>query len=85
EPAVADNTYARVEMAQLRTQLLRLVEALPAQERAVIRYHYLQQLQFEAAAALLGLSKSRVSQLHRHGLELLRAKADAVRHCDLTW
>jgi RNA polymerase sigma factor for flagellar operon FliA len=45
---------------------------LPDRERSVIRRHYLDGLAFEQISVLLGVSKSRVSQLHKAGLDLLR-------------
>ena len=64
--------YARVELAQLRQHLGHLVERLPEQERRVIRYHYYQQIPFEEIARGSGLSKGRISQIHRAALERLR-------------
>jgi len=64
--------YASVFDRQMRDGLLRLVQALPEQERRVVRYHYYQNIAFTEIAALLGVTKGRVSQIHRQALELLR-------------
>lgn len=56
------------------------MEALPAQEQMVIRGHYLDGLQFEQIAQLLGLSKGRISQIHRAGLTRLKTKLGSSGH-----
>ncbi|WP_240980001.1 sigma-70 family RNA polymerase sigma factor [Ramlibacter agri] len=65
--------YHHAEVRQLRESLLQAVEALPAQERTVIRSHYLQDLPFEEIATMLQLTKGRISQVHKSALQRLRA------------
>jgi RNA polymerase sigma factor for flagellar operon FliA len=83
EPAYADNSYAGVESRQLRPRLLELMAALPDRESRIIRHHYLQQVPFEEIAQSLGLTKGRVSQLHRRALGLLRETLRAEGGLDL--
>jgi RNA polymerase sigma factor for flagellar operon FliA len=64
--------YHRAELQELRQRLLQVVDALPAQERTVVRCHYLQEMPFDHIAAMLQLSKGRISQLHRQALLHLR-------------
>jgi RNA polymerase sigma factor for flagellar operon FliA len=64
--------YDSTRERQLRETLARLVEALPDQERRVLRYHYFQNVAFTEIGDLMGVSKGRVSQIHRHALQLLR-------------
>jgi RNA polymerase sigma factor for flagellar operon FliA len=64
--------YRSYEERQLRESLVKLVEALPEQERRVIRYHYYQGLEFQEIAQLFGLTKGRISQIHRQALQLLK-------------
>jgi RNA polymerase sigma factor for flagellar operon FliA len=73
--------YQRTEMRQLRERVLHLVQALPTQERKVIQCHYLQEVSFQEIAAMLGVSKGRVSQIHRKALANL--KQILLRHCDV--
>lgn len=65
--------YRSAEIRQARERLLHAVEALPAQERAVIRNHYLQEISFEDIAADLGVTRGRISQIHRQALARLRS------------
>lgn len=71
DEAVAGKGYTGVEMKQLQARVLELVAALPERQRQVIRGHYLQQLRFEEVAEQMGISKGRVSQLHKTALQHL--------------
>lgn len=67
-----DNAYLVVELKQLRARVLDAVSFLSANERKVITYHYLQHVAFEEIAGTLGVSKGRVSQIHKAALKRLR-------------
>ena len=75
--------YRSAELRQLRERLLGLVDALPAQERAVVRGHYLQQQPFEEIAVQLGLTRGRISQVHRQAIDRLRDSVRAERPVDV--
>lgn len=75
--------YRSVELRQLRDRLLQLVEALPAQERTVVRGHYLQEQPFEEIAVQLGLTRGRISQIHRKAIDRLRDSVRADRSVDV--
>jgi RNA polymerase sigma factor FliA len=64
--------YQSVAVRQLRERLVQAVDALPAQERTVVRSHYLQDMPFDQIAAMLQLTKGRVSQIHKQALLRLR-------------
>lgn len=72
EAAASVPFYRSAALRQLRERLLHAVDALPAQERLVIRSHYLQDVEFSALARQLGLTKGRISQIHRQALLRLR-------------
>ena len=69
--------YRGVEQRQLGETLARLVAALPDQERRVVRYHYYQGLEFQEIAGLFGVTKGRISQIHRQALQLIREARSA--------
>jgi len=54
--------------------------ALPERERLILRYHYEEGLLFEHIADLLGVTKGRVSQLHRGALGVLRKRLRQAGH-----
>lgn len=79
----ADNSYAGVELKQLRARLKSLLEQLPGKHRQVVACHYLQRMAFEEVAERMQLSKGRVAQIHREALLKLR---DALRgQPELNW
>ena len=80
-----DRHYEPVEMAQLQRRLHSFVEQLGAQQRTVIRYHYLQEHSFEDIACLMSVTRGRVSQIHRQALSTLRTHLAAERACDVSW
>jgi RNA polymerase sigma factor for flagellar operon FliA len=84
EPAIGDS-YDRLELWQMQEKVRGLVDLLPEREKLVIKYHYLNHLPFETIAKALSLSKGRISQLHRHALELLREEVNRVRIFDRAW
>lgn len=68
----ADDPYASCEYDDLQQRLRQVVERLPERERTVVYYHYFHQMQFEQIADVIGLSKSRVSRLHKEIIERIR-------------
>jgi RNA polymerase sigma factor for flagellar operon FliA len=72
EPQYVEQFYDSAELRELRQRLVGLVDALPEQERRVIKYHYFQNLEFTEIARIFGVTKGRVSQIHKHALLLLR-------------
>lgn len=66
--------YESLAWADCVRQITAAVSSLPEREQAVIRGHYFNELDFTLIAALLGLSRSRVSQLHRAGVDMLRKR-----------
>ncbi len=63
-----DSIYKNHAIARIQKKLLDYVEALPAKEKTVIRYHYYYFVTFEEIAGMLDITKGRVSQLHKSGL-----------------
>jgi len=72
EAHYVEQFYDGLELRQLRERLVVLVDALPDQERRVVKYHYFQNLEFTEIARIFGVSKGRISQIHKHALMLLR-------------
>jgi RNA polymerase sigma factor for flagellar operon FliA len=85
ERLLAAPGYTSLELRQLRQRLLSLIDGLPERERQVIRYHYLQQMEFVEIAQLLGLSKGRISQLHHAALASLRAQIAQLKQSEFAW
>lgn len=74
DPAPEVLYFRKTELHQLRSSLIALIDHLPHQERQLLRSHYLQEVPFETIARTMGLSRSRISQIHRRALERLRER-----------
>jgi RNA polymerase sigma factor for flagellar operon FliA len=80
-PALApDSGYQSLAWKQLRETLQQQVDALPEKEGRVLAYHYFNGMEFEQVARLMGLSKGRISQLHKAGLNRLREQVPRIEH-----
>ena len=85
EGTTADQNYRSIELRQLQRRVRAILENLPERERDIVRHHYLQQVPFETIAAMMGVTKGRVSQLHRRALDMLRDETRKVPKCDIAW
>jgi RNA polymerase sigma factor for flagellar operon FliA len=72
EDSHAEDVYSSHEMKQLRATVNAIVELLPERERNVIKYHYYHGLGVTEIGEIFGLSKGRISQIHREALRNLR-------------
>lgn len=63
---------AYAHASQMTTRLLVAVERLPQRQRAIIKRHYFEFGQFSELATEWGVTKGRISQLHRAALDNLR-------------
>jgi RNA polymerase sigma factor for flagellar operon FliA len=66
-----------LEDRKLRDALVKAIEDLPEREKVVMSLYYEQELGFGEIGEVLGVSESRVCQLHRHSIVTLRARLDA--------
>lgn len=75
---IADPTMptpaAGFEHAEAQTRLAAAVDALPARERQVVALYYLEELTMKEVGEVLGVTESRVSQLHTQAVLRLRAQ-----------
>lgn len=66
--------YDSLAWRETQAILARELANLPEQESVVVRQHYEHGLPFAQVAQVMGLSKGRISQLHRAALERLRKR-----------
>lgn len=69
-----DGPYASAERGQVKAIAHEAVEKLPPRERDIVVLHYFQNLPFVEIAEMFGVSKGRVSQLHKQTILRLRGK-----------
>jgi len=79
-----DPLYSAIELRHTRQQLRFLVGQLPPQECQVVTRHYLHGHGFDEIATELGLSKGRISQVHKKALGSLRSLLADRQSCDRT-
>jgi RNA polymerase sigma factor FliA len=74
QPHHAPNAYESLAWKETITSMFSEVGSLAKREQDIIRYHYIEGLTFEQIGALLGVTKGRVSQVHKGALEQLRRR-----------
>jgi len=76
DPEAADKNdpYTTLAWRQMQVAVERELATLPTQERLVLEHHYRGGVAFNEIADLLGLGRSRVSQIHRSALSRLRTR-----------
>lgn len=79
----ADNTYSGLELKQLKGRVAAALDSLAPGQRHVIASHYLQHQPFDEVAANMGLTRGRVSQIHKEALDKLRGLLQRNSQMDL--
>ena len=69
----ADEPEHRLALAEFTDRLARAIEALPARERVLLTLYYFEELSMKEVALILGVTESRISQLHSQMVLRLRA------------
>jgi RNA polymerase sigma factor for flagellar operon FliA len=64
---------ARYERAELRESLARAIDGLPKRDREVVALYYLEELSMKEIGSVLGVTESRVSQIHSQAVLRLRS------------
>jgi RNA polymerase sigma factor for flagellar operon FliA len=75
-----DTAYDSVAWNEMIDDLRAELAMLPEREQTILMQHYLNGMSFEQVASLFGISKGRVSQLHRVSLLSLRKRMIARGH-----
>jgi RNA polymerase sigma factor for flagellar operon FliA len=68
------DAYVLAERHEMDVLLAAAVASLPDREKLVVTLHYDQDMRFVDIAGILGLTKGRVSQLHKSALERIRMR-----------
>lgn len=73
------DVVGEIEQRELREELVEAVDDLPAQERRVIRLYYFEGKTLKDIKEVLGVSESRVSQIHAQAVIRLRRRLHELR------
>ena len=76
EPAVPSQTDSRLMRNELRKMVANAVEDLKEKERQVITLYYYKNMKYSDIAKVLGVSESRVCQIHTKAALALKAKLE---------
>lgn len=71
-PSSGLDAYETLAWREMQVSVLNAISRLPDAEKSVMQQHYLHGVSFVQIARLLGVSKSRVSQLHRSAVMRVR-------------
>jgi RNA polymerase sigma factor for flagellar operon FliA len=69
-----DDALSLTKLKELKEAMARAIEQLPEKERLVISLYYLEELTMKETGKVLGITESRVSQIHSQAIMHLRAK-----------
>lgn len=69
-----DDALTLTRLKELKNALARAIETLPEKEKLVISLYYLDELTMKETGEVLGITESRVSQIHSQAIIHLRAK-----------
>lgn len=85
DAATVHAAYAHVELRQVSERVWEMVKLLTERERGIIQMHYRDGRPFDEIAEGLGLTKGRISQLHRQAVLRLRELIARSERCDVTY
>jgi len=74
EPHNGDNPAEAYEEKELRDALAACLEGLPEKERLVLTLYYYEELNLKEIGAVLGVSESRVCQIHSKAVQKLKGQ-----------
>jgi RNA polymerase sigma factor FliA len=77
EDAAAVNPQAEAQASELKDRLADAIESLPERERLVVALYYYENLTLREIGEVLGVTESRVSQLHTKAVLALRSRVGA--------
>ena len=69
-----ENPLARLQDQRMRLALIDAIKTLPEREQFVMSMYYEQDMNLKEIAAVLGVTESRVCQLHSQSIARLRAR-----------
>lgn len=78
-PDHGDSPGALLERSELRSQLAEAIENMPEREKVVLTLYYFENLTLAQIGSVLGVTESRVSQIHTKSVLQLRSRLQAAQ------
>lgn len=83
EDPAESNPLLELEDEDTREQLVHAIEQLPERKRLVVALYYYEELTLKEIGEVLGVTESRVCQIHAEAVLFLRSKLNRARHTEL--
>ena len=78
-PDQADGPMAMLEQSELRSQLAAAIDRMPEREKVVLSLYYFENFTLAQIGEVLGVTESRVSQIHTKSVLQLRSRLQAAQ------
>jgi RNA polymerase sigma factor for flagellar operon FliA len=78
EDVNSENPFASLKLAEMKQAIAQTIGALPEKERLVISLYYYEDLNMKEIGGILGITESRVCQIHTKAVLRLRAKLKSL-------
>ncbi len=78
-PDQADGPMAMLEQRELRSQLAAAIDRMPEREKVVLSLYYFESFTLAQIGEVLGVTESRVSQIHTKSVLQLRSRLQAAQ------
>ncbi|MBW2281182.1 MAG: FliA/WhiG family RNA polymerase sigma factor [Deltaproteobacteria bacterium] len=78
EDVKSENPFASLKSRELRQAVAECISALPEKERLVVSLYYYEDLNMKEIGNVLGITESRVCQIHTKAVQRLRSKLRSV-------
>jgi len=75
-PTGQNNPYVQTQRHQVRHKVRQALERLPERQRMILHLYYFEEMTMRGIGELLGLSESRICQIHRKACEALKHSLD---------
>lgn len=73
------NPLHELMKGKLAKQVSQVIKELPQREQVLLNLYYQQELNMKEVGIILGITETRVSQLHSQAIKRIRARMDAVK------
>ena len=78
EDVNSENPFASLKLNEMKQVIAHTIQALPEKERLVISLYYYEDLNMKEIGGILGITESRVCQIHTKAVLRLRAKLKSL-------
>jgi RNA polymerase sigma factor for flagellar operon FliA len=78
EDVTSENPFATLKLTESKQVIARTIATLPEKERLVVSLYYYEDLNMKEIGGILGITESRVCQIHTKAVLRLRAKLKAL-------